>query len=116
MLLANDEFLADMSQRWREIAMRMALSLHAFSEPGIQTIVPAITIWAINYTRHYGRSFARKLLSMAQPTESYGRRRKAYLEAFRGRPEGTGALPTRPYMPLEERKRLFGTKWLLVRP
>lgn len=88
-LVANDEFLADMSQRWREIAMRMALSLHTFSEPGIQTIDPAITIWAINYTRHYGRSFARKLLSMAQPTESYGRRRKAYLEAFRGRPEGT---------------------------
>ncbi|MDP4733629.1 MAG: YfjI family protein, partial [Limnohabitans sp.] len=88
-LVANDEFLADMSQRWREIAMRMALSLHAFSEPGIQTIDPAITIWAIDYTRHYGRSFARKLLSMAQPSESYGRRRKAYLEAFRGRPEGT---------------------------
>jgi hypothetical protein len=88
-LVTNDEFLADMSQRWREIAMRMALALHAFSEPGVQTIDPAITSWAIDYTRHYGRSFARKLLSMAQPTETYGRRRKAYLEAFRGRPEGT---------------------------
>jgi hypothetical protein len=88
-LVANDEFLADMSQRWREIAMRMALALHAFSEPGVQTIDPAITAWAIDYTRHYGRSFSLKLLSMAQPTELFGRRRKAYLEAFRGRPKGT---------------------------
>jgi hypothetical protein len=84
----SDEFLADMSQRWRENAMRMALSIHAFSEPHNKTIDPAITAWCIDYSRYYGKKFAFRTLELAQPSEKYGQRRKAYLAAFRARPDG----------------------------
>lgn len=75
----NDEFMADLSQRWRENAMRMALALHAFSEPTVVTIDPAVTQWCINYCRFYGRQFALRLLELATPFEYYGKRRKEYL-------------------------------------
>lgn len=84
----HDEFMADMSQRWRENAMRMALALHAFCEPYNRTISPDITAWCIDYCRFYGRKFALHTLELAQPAEKYGQRRKAYLEAFRNRPDG----------------------------
>jgi hypothetical protein len=87
-LSANDEFMASMAQRWREIAMRMSLSLHAFASPDQSTIDTRIVRWCIDYTRHYGLTFARKLLELAEPTETYGKRRKAYLKAFRDRPHG----------------------------
>lgn len=84
----NDEFMADMSQRWRENAMRMALAIHAFCAPETETIAPSITAWCIDYCRHYGRRFALKTLELAEPLETYGKRRKAYLKAFREHPEG----------------------------
>ena len=84
----NDEFMADMSQRWRENAMRMALAIHAFCEPYNRTISPDITAWCIDYCRFYGRKFALHTLELAQPSEKYGQRRKAYLEAFRAHPDG----------------------------
>lgn len=84
----NDDFMADLSQRWRENAMRMALCLHAFCLPEQPTIATDITQWCINYCRFYGRQFARRLLELATPRENYGRRRKEYLLAFRAKPEG----------------------------
>jgi hypothetical protein len=84
----TDEFMADMSQRWRENAMRMALAIHAFCEPHHLTIEPNITQWCIDYCRYYGKRFAFKTLELAQPSEKYGQRRKAYLQAFREHPEG----------------------------
>ena len=84
----SDEFLADMSQRWRENAMRMALAIHAFSEPHNKTIDPSITAWCIDYSRYYGKKFAFRTLELAQPSEKYGQRRKAYLAAFRAKPDG----------------------------
>lgn len=96
---ANDEFMADMSQRWRENAMRMTLALHSFCEPGLATISPATTQWCIDYTRFYGRQFARRLLELATPMEHYGRRRKEYLLAFRGRPEGVTSNMLGKYAP-----------------
>lgn len=84
----NDEFMADLSQRWRENAMRMALCLHAFCLPEQPTIASSITQWCISYVRFYGRQFARRLLELATPRETYGRRRKEYLLAFRAKPEG----------------------------
>lgn len=84
----NDEFMADMSQRWRENAMRMALAVHSFCSPYIRTIDPSITTWCIDYCRFYGRKFSIHTLELAQPTEKYGQRRKAYLHAFRNHPEG----------------------------
>ncbi len=96
---ANDEFMADMSQRWRENAMRMALALHSFCEPTVATISPAITQWCIDYTRFYGRQFARRLLELATPMEHYGRRRKEYLLAFRAKPEGVTSNMLGKYAP-----------------
>lgn len=84
----SDEFMADMSQRWRENAMRMALAIHAFCEPENRTILPSITQWCIDYCRYYGKKFALRTLELAQPSEKYGQRRKAYLQAFREHPEG----------------------------
>ncbi len=98
-LTANDEFMASMAQRWREIAMRMALALHAFASPEELIIDPRIVGWCIEYTRHYGLTFARKLLELATPTETYGRRRKAYLEAFRSRPRGVKTHDLGKYSP-----------------
>lgn len=84
----NDEFMADMTRRWRENAMRVALSLHAFSAPETEVIEPKITAWAIDYVRFCGKRFISKMYELAQPSEKYGQRRKEYLEAFRKHPEG----------------------------
>jgi hypothetical protein len=84
----NDEFMADISQRWRENAMRIALTLHSFSQPGEINIAPDITHWCIAYVRFYGMQFARRLLELAAPSEHYGKRRQQYLLAFRSSPEG----------------------------
>ncbi len=87
----DDEFMADMSQRWRENAMRMALAIHAFCEAHNRTIDPEITAWCVDYCRYYGKKFALRTLELAQPSEKYGQRRKAYLSAFRGHPNGVSS-------------------------
>lgn len=87
-LSRHDEFYADMTRRWRENAMRMALALHAFSDHQNPTINVAIVQWSIDYVRHHGKHFIKKLYELAAPSEKYGQRRKAYLAAFRARPDG----------------------------
>jgi hypothetical protein len=87
----HDEFMANMSQRWRENAMRMALAIHAFCEPNTRTIDVKITRWCLDYCEYYGKKFAIKTLELAQPSEKYGQRRKAYLQAFRQHPEGVNS-------------------------
>lgn len=95
----SDDFFADMSRRWRENAMRMALALHAFNDHKNLTIPIEITSWCIDYMRYHGQRFVRKLYEMASPSETYGKRRQAYLAAFRGKPSGVGSNDLGKYAP-----------------
>lgn len=85
----RDEFMMSITARWRENAMRLAVALAVFEDPKRKAIPSAITKWCVEFVRFFGERFAQGLLIHAQPLEFYGQRRKAYLEAFRRRPEGT---------------------------
>jgi hypothetical protein len=98
-LSRHDEFYADMTRRWRENAMRMALALHVFSDHQNPTINVEITQWCIDYVRHHGKHFIKKLYELAAPSEKYGQRRKAYLAAFRGKPVGVSSHVMGKYAP-----------------
>jgi hypothetical protein len=95
----NDEFMADMSQRWRENAMRIALVIHSFSNTDEATIDPTITEWCIDYCRYHGLVAARKMLELARPKQIYGQRKKDYLLAFRARPDGVAQSDLHRYSP-----------------
>lgn len=85
----KDEFMANMTARWRENAMRMALGLHVFNDPVKTTIGLEITKWCIDYVRFYGRWFANEIHEHSSPGSEYGRMRRDILAGFRARPEGT---------------------------
>jgi len=84
-----DDFMANMTARWRENAMRMAVALHVFSNPTHRSIDAVVTQWCIDYVRFYGGQFAKAVLEHSQPKGEYGRVRRDFLLAFRQRPEGT---------------------------
>lgn len=88
-LYGRDAFMQSISARWRENAMRMAVGLAVFDDPGRKTIPAPITQWCIDYVRFYGQRFAAGLTRHAQPVEFYGKTRKAFLQAFQDRPNGT---------------------------
>jgi len=86
---SNDEFMASMSVRWRENAMRMALALAVFSTPTVRKIDAIVTRWCIDFVRFHGKQFASAVLEHAKPKSPYGLIRRDFLAAFRSNPQGT---------------------------